>query len=176
MSKKNKDILVKAMVVGVPTYKLIFENILSPTIDLVKKRHEVSLDFRVDFYESARDAWQKLNISSQDIYFIDGAVDCPIRSNIRLSEAIRERFTNVPLIGMSYVGRIFVKDPESKIFDSIYMTTDFDEYALMRVLEESALIPPAVNLERWERDELIEEKIDRFKWDPIAGKFMEDGW
>ena len=160
-----------ALVVGLEAYHTYFTHATRDLKGYVLENNGVELDFRFDFEFVARSAWRSANSRHYDLFFIDGSCDTEVRLGRDLSEALKDLYPNTPIVGMSFMGQYFRSDKEAALrYDIMVDSQGFSTKSLAKILEELGFLPQG----RETREGKREEKEEKLRGDPQAGRFMDE--
>lgn len=105
----------------------------------VEQDFDIKFDFTLDFEDDPSGAWQRAQTSHYDLFIIDGTVDNNVRTNRRLSEALKDLHPDVPIIATSAEACYLIK--ERWAYDVVLDLTEVVSPRMAQVLAEVGIIP-----------------------------------
>ena len=128
-----------ALVVGISGYHALFDH-LQRSIPWYLQQQGVAVPFTFhhNFFYSPAEAWAEAQRKRYDLFFIDGALDNPVRRNRKLSECLDEYAPSVPLIGMSVEAAALRQ--ERTAFDCIFAMHELTTENMVELLVQRGYI------------------------------------
>ncbi|MBI2583055.1 MAG: hypothetical protein HYW25_00160 [Candidatus Aenigmarchaeota archaeon] len=170
--EESRQFHVRALVVGAWGYNLVFDDIRLTIGRSVERDYGVSLEFTYDFEGSSMSAWERVQGSRYDIFFIDGGIDTAVKPGSldgrTLSESLQEMYPSVPRVGMSGHPRYLERCLHC--YDRVVGCSDLSAGTVAGILSEFGMIPESLS----DQEAKPEDEIDRLREDPKTGKVMEE--